>query len=120
MKGSHQEIAMKKRFLVTGPGLKMSCTTLVALTVFAGLVGCTAPPTSPLSTSPVAGPDGAFTITRKGESYYAQPSQLTAMATQDAQAHCLKMGKKFKEIRSRELPTRAGYVPQSELLYRCD
>lgn len=111
---------MKTRFLAPGPGLKMSCTTPLALAVFAGLVGCTAPPAAPPSTSPVARADGAFTITRKGETYYAQPAQLTAMATQDAKAHCLKMGKNFKEIQSKELPTRAGYVPESELVYRCD
>lgn len=71
-------------------------------------------------TGPVARADGAFAITRQGETYYAQPSQLTAMATQDAEAHCLKIGKKFKAMHSKETPTTAGRTPESEVLYRCD
>jgi hypothetical protein len=79
------------------------------------LSGCAAPPTGSAARA-----DGAFTITRTGENYYAQPSQLTALAMQDAEAHCLKMLKKFKAIRSKETPTTAGWTPQSEVVYRCD
>jgi hypothetical protein len=79
------------------------------------LSGCAAP-----ATAPGARADGTFTVTRQGETYYAQLAQLTAMATQDAEAHCLKIGRKFKAIHSKETPTSPGRTPQSEVLYRCD
>jgi hypothetical protein len=95
---------------------------VVAVAVAVGVLsGCAVTPTGPVPpTGPVARADGTFTITRQGESYYTPASQLTAMATQDAEAHGLKNGKKFKAIQSKESPFRSGWAPESELLYRCD
>lgn len=105
---------MKTRLLVMALGLKqMRGTTALTLAVSAGLVGCAAS-----ATGPVARADGTFTITRQGETQYAQRSQLTAMATQDAEAHCLKIGKKFKAIQKKESIARGN--PVSEVLYACD
>jgi len=105
---------MKTRLSIMVLGQKkMSGTTLLALAVLAGLLGCAAP-----APGPVASADGTFTITRQAETNQAQPSQVTAMARQDAEAHCMKMGKKFKAIGTKENVTRGN--PISEVHYACD
>jgi hypothetical protein len=110
----HQELAMKTRFLVMALGLKqMRGTTALALAVSAGLLGCAAP-----ATGPVARADGTFTITRQAQNQQTPRAQVTTMATQDAEAHCLKIGKKFKAIQKRETITAGN--PTSEVVYACD
>jgi hypothetical protein len=79
------------------------------------LSGCAAAPT----TGPVASADGTFKITRQSETQTSgSQSQNTAMATQEAEAHCLKMGKKFKAIQTKETIT-AG-APRTEVQYACN
>lgn len=105
---------MKTCFLVMAFGpRRMSCTTPLALSVLAGLLACSTPG------DPVAKADGSFTITRQSDTQNATPrSQITAMATQDAEAHCLKIGKKFRPIQTKEIITRGA--PLSEVHYACD
>ena len=62
-----------------------------------------------------------LTITRQGEGFWVQPLQLTAMATQDAEAHCTRAGKKLKVLHTKEIPAGPlGRWPESELLFRCE
>lgn len=105
---------MKTGFLVMALGLKeVRPTAPLALAVLAGLVACSTP------SGPVARADGTFTMTRQSETQNATArSQVTAMATQDAEAHCLKMGKKFKAIQTKEIITRGA--PVSEVHYACN
>lgn len=103
---------MKTLFLALGTQ-KVRCTPALGVAVLAGLVACAAP-----ATGPVASADGTFKITREAAQNTSTPAQNTAMATQEAEAHCLKTGKKFKAIEKRETITR-GY-PVSELRYACD
>lgn len=81
------------------------------------LAGCAAP-FAP--TGPVANADGTFTVKRQGDSYYAAPAQLVAAATQDAQAHCGKLGKQFKAIGTKDTASTAGSTPTGEVIYRCE
>lgn len=80
------------------------------------LSGCAVP-----TTGVVARQDGMMTITRQGEGFWVQPLQLTAMATQDAEAYCTGAGKKLKVLHSKEIPAGAlGRWPESEILFRCE
>lgn len=45
-------------------------------------------------------------------------THVTATAAKDAEAHCLKMGKKFRALRTKEDITRGS--PTSEVLFACD
>jgi len=101
---------MKTGFLLMTPGRKeIRRTAPLALAILAGLVACSTPG------GPVARADGTFTITRQSETQYAH---ATAMATQDAEAHCLKMGKKFKAIQTKETITSGA--PVSQVHYACN
>lgn len=104
---------MKTLFLVLGTQ-KVRFTPALGVAVLAGLLGCAAP-----ASGPVAGADGTFSITREAQnSNTSTPAQITALVTQEAEAHCLKMSKKFKAIERRDTITR-GY-PASELRYACE
>lgn len=80
------------------------------------LAGCAVP-----TTGVVPRGEGMFTITRQGEGFWVQPLQLTAMATQDAEAYCSRDGKQLKVLHSKEIPAGPlGRWPESEVLFRCD
>lgn len=65
--------------------------------------------------------EGMATITRQGEGFWVQTQQLTAMATQDAEAYCLRNSKKLKVLHVKEIPAGAfGRWPESEILFRCE
>ncbi len=71
------------------------------------------------STGPVAGAEGKFSITREAQnSNTSTPAQVTAMATQEAEAHCRTIGKKFKAIEKRETITTGK--PVTELRFACE
>ncbi len=80
------------------------------------LAGCAVPTTGVVPRS-----EGMLTITRQGEGFWVQTLQLTAMATQDAEAHCLKLSKKTKIVHTKEIPAGVlGRWPESEVLFRCE
>jgi hypothetical protein len=112
MSYSHQEIAMKTCFSVISRLNRRNCARPLALAVLAGLVGCAAP-----ATGPVANADGTFSIRREAQNE-GNPAPITAMATQDAEAHCLQMGKKFRGIAVKV--SGISGKPVSEVLYACD
>lgn len=80
------------------------------------LAGCAVP-----TTGVVPRGEGMYTITRQGEGFWVQTLQLTAMATQDAESHCIKQGRKVKVLHTKEIPAGAlGRWPESEVLFRCE
>ncbi len=88
---------------------------LLVLTLFT-LSGCAVQ-----TTGVVQRTEGMMTITRQGDSFLVQPLQLTALATQEADTHCVKAGKKLKVLHSKEIPAGPlGRWPESEILFRCD
>lgn len=89
---------------------------LIVAALAAGVLsGCAV---SPQAQGPTA--DGSFTITRTGDTFYAQPAQLTELATRDAQAHCAGMGRTFQPVASTTTGTRPGQAPQGQVVYRCE
>lgn len=65
--------------------------------------------------------EGMYTITRQGEGFWVQTSQLTALASQDAGKECERIGKKFKLMHVKEIPAGPlGRWPESEVLFRCE
>lgn len=81
------------------------------------LAGCAAP----ANTGVVPRADGMFTVTRQGEGFWVSPMQLTAMASDDAQAYCSRGGKALKVVHSKEIPAGPlGRWPESEVLFRCE
>lgn len=61
------------------------------------------------------------TITRQGEGFWVQPLQLTALASQDAEAYCIRNGGRVKILHTKEIPAGAlGRWPEAEVLFRCD
>ena len=105
-----QKMALKTFFLVLGTQ-RVRCTPALWIAAVAGLVACAAP------TGPVARADGTFTMTRQAQNE-GLPAATTARATQDAEAHCVEMGKKFKLIDVKV----SGLTgkPVSEVLYACE
>lgn len=80
------------------------------------LAGCAVPTTGVIPQA-----DGYYTITRQGEGFWVQPLQLTAMATQDADAYCRHDRKTVKVIHTKEIPAGVlGRWPESEVLFRCE
>lgn len=80
------------------------------------LTGCAVPTTGVVQRS-----EGMLTITRQGEGFWVQTMQLTAMATQDAEAHCTRSSKKLKVLHTKEIPAGPlGRWPESEVLFRCE
>lgn len=90
--------------------------TLLLCLAPALLAGCAV-----TNTGPVPRSDGLYTITRQGEGFWASPIQLTATASQEAEQHCLRLGKRVKVLHTKEIPSGpAGRWPESEILYRCE
>ena len=80
------------------------------------LAGCAVPTTGVIPRS-----DGFYTVTRQGDGFWVQPIQLTAAATQEAQAHCSKSSKQAKVVNTKEIPAGPlGRWPESEVLFRCE
>ena len=71
-------------------------------------------------TGPVAGFDGSWTISKRGVVASA-PEPLTRAATDAASAHCMALGKRFRQIDVKESPP--GLLSahaESELKFACD
>lgn len=91
----------------------MKATSLLVLAI---LAGCAVPTTGVVPRS-----EGMYTITRQGEGFWVQPLQLTAMATQDAEAYCTRSKKTVKVLHTKEIPAGPlGRWPESEILFRCE
>lgn len=89
---------------------------MIVATAVAMVAGCAVPTTGVVPRS-----EGMFTITRQGEGFWVQTIQLTAMATQDAEAHCTRSSKKLKVLHTKEIPAGPmGRWPESEVLFRCE
>lgn len=82
----------------------------------AALAGCAVP-----TTGVVPRNDGMYTVTRQGEGFWVQPLQLTGMALQDAEQHCIKAGRKVNVLHTKEIPAGPlGRWPESEVLFKCE
>jgi hypothetical protein len=91
--------------------LFLSSTAALAL-----LAGCAVQTTGVVHRS-----EGMMTITRQGDGAWVPTHQLTALASQEADAHCVKGGRKLKVLHTKEIPARAfGRWPESEILFRCE
>lgn len=89
---------------------------LARLSVAALLVGCAVP-----TTGVVPRAEGMYTITRQGEGFWVQTLQLTALATQDAEAYCRRANKTVKVLHTKEIPAGPlGRWPEAEILFRCE
>lgn len=89
---------------------------VLAFASTATLLGCAVQ-----STGVVPRAEGLMTITRQGEGFWVQTLQLTAAATQEAQAHCVASQKQAKIVHVKEIPAGAlGRYPESEVLFRCE
>jgi hypothetical protein len=65
--------------------------------------------------------EGMYTITRQGNGAWVQPLELTALASQDAEAYCTKSDKRLKLLHTKEIPAGLlGRWLESEVLFRCD
>ena len=91
----------------------------IALNAAVGLAlaatGCAA-----TDSGPVAGFDGAWTISRRGV-VASTPEPLTRAAVDAATAHCTASGKRFRQIDLKESPP--GLLSahaESELKFACD
>lgn len=89
---------------------------LHALWAAALVAGCAVPTTGVIPIS-----EGMYTITRQGDGFWVQPLQLTAQATQDADAYCGRTKKTVKVLHTKEIPAGAfGRWPESEVMFRCE
>lgn len=87
-----------------------------ALAIACLLAGCAV-----TNTGPVPRTDGLYTITRQGEGFWVQPLQLTALASQDAEAFCARERRTVKIVHTKEIPAGAlGRWPEAEVLFRCE
>lgn len=89
----------------------------IALTAAAAaLAGCAV-----ATTGIVPRAEGFYTVTRQGAGAWVQTVELTALATQEAGAHCSREGRRLKVIHTKEIPAGVlGRWPESEVLFRCD
>lgn len=89
---------------------------VVVLIAAATLAGCAV-----ATTGVVQRQEGMYTVTRQGAGAWVQPVELTALATQEAEAYCARDKHKLKVIHTKEIPAGVlGRWPESELLFRCD
>ncbi len=73
-----------------------------------------------VNSSPVAGYDGSFTISKRGV-VAQKPDALTRDAVQEATAHCAKSGKRFRQLDVKESPPGLlSSQAESELKFACD
>lgn len=86
------------------------------LAAMLGLAGCAV-----ATTGVVQRAEGFYTVTRQGAGAWVQTVELTALATQEAGAHCGKEGRRLKVVHTKEIPAGVlGRWPESEVLFRCD
>lgn len=89
---------------------------LIGLAAALALTGCAVPTTGVIPMS-----EGMYTVTRQGDGFWVQPLQLTAQASQEADAYCGRTKKTAKVIHTKEIPAGAfGRWPESEVMFRCE
>ena len=80
------------------------------------LVGCAVPTTGvqPLS-------DGLYKVAHQGGGAWVTTDSLKLEASKEADAYCIKAGKKMRVLDVKQIPARAfGGWPEAEVLFKCE